>query len=805
MISGFALPAIPSALDEDALMTFGMDSMDAMPPNPIGVIPGLPQKLVGQVPKDVLMDPRNSLNMLPSTADIQKVLSQYGFGQAPSQAWRVHLLDIDPEKAAFRLRAASTLEDLESAKKLTSSKTAKDRGAAAAKLGGFSSCPSFCNQEGLVSSLAALLDDNSPDVRVEACASLALMDELAIPHLDKILKCLSDEDSVKLCSTALNAAVVLGALGDSEPRKDKVSQEIVKLIGTCEDPRMKIMAMQALAVLNAKKQAGPIADMLKSTNAEIVATAIQALGMIQSRPYDVALMLSSESETMRAYACNSLGNMLLVGSPYVGEVMSKLVDKEPLVQQEAVVALSQMGKGEYKEVVCSALDKVLEWDDPSMHLFAVNALGELKDSTRASKITEFLNSYSNEVRFAAIAVLASMQESPGPISRLLDDLDSDIRCEAVKALGSMGEKSQKTLEKLQRMFDKKMDKAVRQEAIKAIAMIARTSSKREKENLADTMASMLDKKADNASKALAIQCLGVLSAAKYVEKIADQCQSTHPAELRIAGVWALARIKEDPEKQMQILKKMTEEEDGGIRGEVLVQCSYVKEHHAALKLICSDLLNSKDREARVSALYALAGLQIDKAENAATIAKLLNDPDIDIIYGALLGLSTIGKDASTQGPAIAKLLSHDKLDLQIAAVATLGAVQAKQCAKEVAEKLKVKQAGVSDKLPFSEVSQKLKEIDNMKCAAALALGKMEEAGSAHADLISELIGYPLNAVRQSACMALSCLAESGQSLPSGVVEKLRTTAASDEFVWVREAAAGAINHVNCNSYDFSWD
>ena len=155
--------------------------------------------------------------------------------------------------------------------------------------------------------------------------------------------------------------------------------------------------------------------------------------------------LTSDDTKSRQLAARALGNIGYLEIETEDALVAALEDSEPVVRAAALAALVQTG-AELPEGSIARLAEFLTAQDADARADAVLALGQLgpEAAEAVSAIEIALADESSEIRHNAVWALGNMGEEQGAravpalTAVLENDVDGDVRAQAAWALGQMG-------------------------------------------------------------------------------------------------------------------------------------------------------------------------------------------------------------------------------------------------------------------------------------------------------------------------------------------------------------------------------
>jgi HEAT repeat protein len=212
--------------------------------------------------------------------------------------------------------------------------------------------------------------------------------------------------------------------------KEIGAREIVKLLDD-KDLYVRMDALEALLILQARDYAGEIAKSLKDKESYVRGFASTVLGMLKAKEYarEIAKLLRDKDMGVRYYAVGALDALdakECIGDLFdvLEELTEKDVDGE--VTHGIICVLGRLGAKEYVKTIA----KFLKHHCPSHRASAVRALGSLNAREYTNDIVKMLKDEYRFVRWWAASVLGSIGTTEILKSlreRLKEETDKEIR------------------------------------------------------------------------------------------------------------------------------------------------------------------------------------------------------------------------------------------------------------------------------------------------------------------------------------------------------------------------------------------
>jgi len=359
----------------------------------------------------------------------------------------------------------------------------------------------------IVNALVRTAQDDDSDAVV--AVAIDALDELGQDAIERLIVSMADLDlqedaadwmKAKAFARALEADIpelrmaaanALGELGvpDTIPRlADRFGDE---------DARVRARAARACRNIGDARATEPLTGLLTDSKPEVRREAAEALGRIGNRQALQALLqlYDDDSERVRRIAVRGFGQFR--NDRPVQYLVEALADDSPAVRRTAVFSmielLSNVPTEQSHQIRESVVERLSATEDDSV----IDPLVEILDAgTKAAQqrntawlLGRVLDGESNR---AAVDALIDTLEAGGTMSQQFaatslaevggsytegellelardEDADSDVRAQAVFALGKIGD--EETAEKLERLLDTTEDEQVRKRAFSALSKL----------------------------------------------------------------------------------------------------------------------------------------------------------------------------------------------------------------------------------------------------------------------------------------------------------------------------------------------
>jgi HEAT repeat protein len=310
----------------------------------------------------------------------------------------------------------------------------------------------FCPTPDAKKFLKSALKDYDSDVREAAINSLAALRDLSC-H-DRLLTMSKKDTAENVRKAAVKAIKAFGILSSNS---DKIEGTIANRVACVVGLRLKKNEASVPLLLQS------ITDKSPEVRRE-VARALGTIGSLTARERLLEAAKTDADEQVRALSAAALLRLRCKngGEGEEGCRTARLIEEESLVAPEELIAALSAEDDDLK--ICAAMLRAIR-----------KSLGMGYAQRNAAKYTDFLKRSLDEQhwedRLYGILGLASAnnKDARDSIVKLLDDPHADVRREAARALGLVGDGRARS--KLTEIVDKDPDPLVREQACSALSSI----------------------------------------------------------------------------------------------------------------------------------------------------------------------------------------------------------------------------------------------------------------------------------------------------------------------------------------------
>jgi HEAT repeat protein len=504
---------------------------------------------------------------------------------------------------------------------------------AAARALGFLAVPEDLDTKNVVPSLIAALAEPDEEVKLEAASAVAKIGKDASDAELALLQILEQtkDSSERVHETGKDTSnpdlkkTVISALGKVGGRPETVRALILMLQEA--DQRYRLASIESLAQIGSRAQtAAPfVAKLIEEPDMSLRRQAFKTL--IEMGDTGITLLedyASIPNPAIRREAIDTLGENKIADEGSVGAVLAAMQDVNDEVRSSAVKALGEIG--DRSDKVLRALIKALR--DDRTKLAAATALGKL---TPESKI--------------AVDELVP----------LLEDANDEVRNSAAKALGEIGDRSDKVLRAL--------IKALRDDRTKLSAATALGKLAPESKIAADELTPMLHDPSfevrGSAARALAAMEPESIAAIPALINALDP--EDYLSDIKFAVVDAIVKVGNPA---IPFISASLREKE--VNPEVVSMVGNLGKDANSLAPDLIRLIGNPNARVRMAAITTVARINPDWELVRPALVKALNDPDHLVRRAALDSLSKIG-GANAASSIVAELKNSDKDVRELAA------------------------------------------------------------------------------------------------------------------------------------------
>lgn len=302
--------------------------------------------------------------------------------------------------------------------------------------------------------------------------------------------------------------------------------------------------------------------------------------------------------------------------------------------QSAIAALRKRGKPAIAALIELAKN---EKEPQKSRLFAIAALGELNAKAATPVFVDAIDSNSKEMRLAALAALAKLEE-PGKeaipsLINALKDKDADIRIGAAQSLGNYSGAAKAVVPALTTALSDS-NRTVQVKAINAIAAIG-------------------------------------ADAKSAIPALTDALNASE-REVRLAAIVALSKLGPDTKSVVPILAQLLSDPDSEVRTKTASTLSTLGADASAAVPQLRQALQNTDRATRSFAAVALGRIGAGAKLAVPELTSALKDLDKNVRLNAAAALGRIGLEARSSLPELVEALKDENSGVRLNAAASVG-------------------------------------------------------------------------------------------------------------------------------------
>lgn len=481
--------------------------------------------------------------------------------------------------------------------------------------------------------LLEALKDPIEDVRAHAAAALSAFSE---PHVMSALLVALEDPSPSVRLAAVRSLKHLEYRGPLDP--------FVRLLDT-DNEELREAVADTLAHLARDVQA--LIRALSDLSGEVGRRgAVHALAQRQEEEATEALcaFLRDPSARVREAAARALGRR--PGACALNALLSALNDPAESVRIAVLDALGELGAPE-------ALDPVMNATrDPSDHVkqHAALCLGKLGDANAQTRLAELLNAASPSVQAAAIIGLALLRSSsyiPDILARLQDPQVRDA------ARVGLERESEKTIARVREFLH-----------IEALDDLVLPDFER----MIEHYVHIVRHSQDSDARWHAVQGLGVVSDARYLELLQETFIRDPDARVRAEALRTLARVASPADARAAAFRALRDP-DHHVRMEAVRLLGQLRDPKATDQLL--EQLSLAEPFYREAIAHALAAIFQREPQRLVELA--LATERRPVLLGLLHALSLLGSPHAL--PAFRRALQHPDAEVRRAAVSAVAKLE----------------------------------------------------------------------------------------------------------------------------------
>ncbi|MBW4442729.1 MAG: HEAT repeat domain-containing protein [Plectolyngbya sp. WJT66-NPBG17] len=357
----------------------------------------------------------------------------------------------------------------------------------------------------------------------------------------------------------------------------------------------------------------------------------------------------------------------LTPRPVSAQITPADIRKLAATEQSAIASLRKRGKPAIAALTELAKN---EKEPQKSRLFAIVALGELNAKAATPVLVDAIDSNSKEIRLAALAALAKLEE-PGKdalpfLVTALKDKDADIRIGAAQVLENYGSAAKDVVPALT-IAIADSNRTVQVKAINAIAAIG-------------------------------------ADAKSAIPALTDALNAPE-REVRLAVILAVSKLGQEAKSVVPILAQLLSDPDSEIRTKTASTLVTIGADASAAVPQLRQALQNTDRATRSFSAVALGRIGAEAKLAVPELTRALKDLDKDVRSQAATALGRIGLEARSSLPELVETLKDENSGVRLNAAASVGrlaGVLQDKAAKLTATDLVTAYATLETALPILE-------------------------------------------------------------------------------------------------------
>lgn len=596
--------------------------------------------------------------------------------------------------------------------------------------------------------------------------AVAALEKMQIPAIDPLIAVLADQDPEVRGQACVSLGVIADQTVDSPLALEEAVRVVLPLMGRLDDEHWGVRARAATA-LGKTLQTDPVDKLISLVTGDPVAkargAAASALGLITWHQEDwpragevgAALALALNDERLRKGAAQELaGAVIRVGEPAIGPLTTPLRNPDAEVREMTARAIATIGG---PTAVAPLAERVRAAAEPSARVrrIAANSLRNMAEAARAALTAPA----AEEPDVTAQQLRDALIRAVSPLADALEDSDWHVYMAAQEALAYLGEEAVPTLITILGRGDPRVSYT----AERALATIRGPAVPELVASLADanpevrswsaialgdigepavspTIGVLRNPLASTVARRAAAHALGLsgLTVEEHetetFKALLEAAQDPDPL-LRGQVVWALAQLR-GAQAQEAVVTAL-QDADQGVRHRAMVALAAwpgADQSEALQQALDSSDANTARRAAVAIASHLGAGGLMPTQEAAPELqrklAQVLGDAFTDpqeqdeVIYRCIVAYGAVGEDGRSED--LARQLDAGDQERTKAALRALAAIGARVSAETPAAKRRT-YPPASD--AAKAVGKRLRERYDTPLAAwyAVALAEMRES------------------------------------------------------------------------------